>query len=89
MVQCQRSGSLPVGIVIASSSDSWITSVIFVCARALACEVNEDTTHNLRGHAEEVRAILPADGFPVDQADVGFVDEGRGLQQMVGRSRLM
>ena len=44
---------------------------------------------NLRGDAEEVRAVLPLHGLPVDQPQVGFVDQCRRLQTCPGRSRAM
>src|SRR6185369_3510031 len=56
---------------------------IFIDTWTASRKVNEDAPHNLRGHAEEVRAVLPAHCFPVDQADVSFVDERGGLQEMV------
>ena len=51
-------------------------------AIARAREVDEDPPHDLRRDAEEVRAVLPADVFPVDQPQVGLVDERGGLQDV-------
>ena len=42
--------------------------------------VDEDATHHTSGHGEEMRAVLPRDRLPVDQTDIGFIDERRGLQ---------
>ena len=47
-------------------------------------ELHQDPPHRPRGHGEEVRAVLPLDSVHIDQTDVGFVDECRGLERVVG-----
>ena len=49
-------------------------------ASRLRERVDEDAAHHLRGHAEEVRAVLPAHLRLVDEPEVRLVDEGRGLE---------
>jgi hypothetical protein len=44
--------------------------------------VDEDATHDVGGDADEVFAILPVDVF-FSEAEVGFVDEGGGLEGVV------
>ncbi len=44
--------------------------------------VDEDPPHQLRGHREEVRAILPAHPLVIDQAQIRLIDELGGLQAM-------
>ena len=61
------------------------TLLIAPCARV----VDEDAPHDARRHGEEVRAIVPGNGFPVDQPDVRLVDEGRGLEAVARRSPAM
>jgi hypothetical protein len=46
--------------------------------------VDEDVAHHLRGEAEELRAVLPVDAVLTDESQVYFVDQGRGLQRVVG-----
>ena len=46
--------------------------------------VNEDAAHGLRRDPEEVRAVLPLDLALVDELEVRLVDEGRGLEGVVG-----
>ena len=48
---------------------------------ALAGDVDEDATHHLRGHAEEVAAILPAHLIPAEQPQADLVHERRRLQR--------
>ena len=45
--------------------------------------VDEDATHDLRGDAEEVGAILPGGGALVDQPQIGFVDKAGRLQRVI------
>ena len=45
--------------------------------------VDEDLAHELRGDAEEMDAALPGGLALVDEAHVGFMDEGSGLQGVV------
>jgi hypothetical protein len=46
-------------------------------------EIHEHAAHQPSGHGEEVRAILPLDPTNINQPEVGLVDEGGGLQNMV------
>jgi hypothetical protein len=45
--------------------------------------VYEDLTHQPRGDAEKVRAVLPRYAL-IDQAEICLVNEGRGLQRVPG-----
>ncbi len=49
---------------------------------ARARHVDEDAAHDLRGGAEEMRAVLPLHVLPVHQPQVGLVDERRRLQDV-------
>jgi hypothetical protein len=42
--------------------------------------IHENAAHHPSRDGEEVGAVLPGDRFSVDQADIGFVDQGRCLQ---------
>lgn len=46
--------------------------------------IDKDPAHELSGDTKEVGAALPVDTGLVDQLHVGFVDEGGGLQGVVG-----
>ena len=46
--------------------------------------VDQDATHELGGDPEEVGAALPGNAGLVDELHVGFVNEGGGLEGMVG-----
>jgi hypothetical protein len=46
--------------------------------------VAQHPAHDARGDAEEVRAALPVNLLLLDEAEVGFVDEGRGLDGGAG-----
>ncbi len=46
--------------------------------------LDQDAAHDLRGHREEMGAILPLHPRVVDQPQVGLVDEGRRLQAVAG-----
>ena len=52
-------------------------------AAALAGVVDEHLAHGARRRAEEVRAVLPAGGRVADEAHVGLVHQGRGVQRVV------
>src|SRR6185369_12777782 len=41
--------------------------------RSLPGKVHEDAAHHPGRDAEEVSAVLPADGLPVDETQIGFV----------------
>jgi hypothetical protein len=47
-------------------------------------DINKDTTHEPRGHRQEVRAILPLDILSVDQSQIGLIHQGRGLKAVAG-----
>ncbi len=49
-----------------------------------ASVIDEDAAHELGGDAEEMGAVLPGDAGLIDELHVGLVDEGGGLQGMVG-----
>jgi hypothetical protein len=49
----------------------------------LAGVVDEDLTHDVGSEADEVGAAVPVDVF-AGEAEVGFVDEGGGLESVVG-----
>jgi hypothetical protein len=46
--------------------------------------VDQDSTHDLGGNAEEVRLVLPIHLALIGEPEVCLVDEGRGLQGMPG-----
>lgn len=52
--------------------------------RPPARRVNQNPPHDLCAQGEKVSAIVPVDAFDVDQTNVRFVDECRGLQRVAG-----
>jgi hypothetical protein len=44
--------------------------------------VDQDSPHQLRRDAKELRAVLPADALLIDELEIGFVHETRGLQRV-------
>ena len=58
-----------------SETCSWPPPALRAIARP--GDVDEDAAHDLRRDAEEVRPVLPAHVLPVDQPQVGLVDERR------------
>ena len=46
--------------------------------------VHQDSSHQLSGHTEELRAILPARVVLINQFEIGLVDECRGLERVIG-----
>ncbi len=46
--------------------------------------IDEDTTHEMRGNGEKVRAVPEVRFALLDELQVGFVDEGGGLQRVIG-----
>ena len=46
--------------------------------------VDEDAAHCLRRCRHEMGAVLPVHALVIDQPQVGFVDQGRGLQAVAG-----
>jgi hypothetical protein len=58
----------------------WIVAAL-ACA-ATARSIDEDLPHQPRGDGVEMRAILPLETPDVQQPQVGFVDECRGLQRL-------
>ena len=51
---------------------------------ALACVINQDAAHHLRGDGEELSPVLPAGAPLVHQLQVRFVQKRRRLQRVVG-----
>ena len=49
-----------------------------------ACVVNEDTSHQLRRHAEKLRSVLPVSILLANEFHVGFVDKRRRLKGVIG-----
>ena len=54
--------------------------------RATTGMVDQDSTHDLGGNAEEVRLVLPIHLALIGEPEVCLVDEGRGAQGSLGRS---
>jgi hypothetical protein len=54
-------------------------------APARAGEIDQDLPHEPGANPEEVSAILPTDVPEIDQPQVDFVYERRGLKDMAGR----
>ena len=46
--------------------------------------VDEDAPHHRRRHREEVGAVAPLEAIDIDQPQIRFVDERRGLQRVAG-----
>src|SRR5688572_15879589 len=46
--------------------------------------VNQDAAHHLRSHAEEMCAVLPGHLSLINQTQVSLMDQGRGLQCVIG-----
>ena len=44
--------------------------------------INQDLSHQTRGHAEEMGAVLPRRILPIDQPKVDLVDERGGLERV-------
>lgn len=44
--------------------------------------INQDLSHQTRGHAEEMGAVLPRRVLPIDQPKVDLVDERGGLERV-------
>ena len=51
---------------------------------ARAGEIDEHAAHHLGGDGEEVNAVLPVEAAEIGEAHVGLMDEGGGLEGMVG-----
>jgi hypothetical protein len=51
-----------------------------LCIRVTPRVIDQNAPHDLRGDREKVRTIGPVDVPLIDQANVGFVDEGGGLE---------
>ena len=51
---------------------------------ARARPLDQDLAHRVRRDGAEVRAVLPAAGLVLQEAQVGFVDERRRLQRLAG-----
>ena len=52
--------------------------------RLRARVIDEDVAHQFGGDGKEVRVILPIDVLHAGKAQISFVDEGSGLQGVVG-----
>jgi hypothetical protein len=50
---------------------------------ARAREIHQDVTHQLSGDGEEVSAVLPAHLGSINEPQVGFMDQRRGLQCVI------
>src|ERR1019366_2282371 len=50
--------------------------------RGTSRPVEQDAPHHLRRYGKEVRAVLPIDVVDVDQLQVGFMHERRGLDRI-------
>src|ERR1700722_7123958 len=48
-----------------------------------AAIVNQDTTHNLRSHAQKLLPVLPMNFSLIVQAKIGLMHQGGGLQGML------
>src|SRR5262245_30365554 len=44
--------------------------------------IDQNSSHQLRGHAEKLRAVSPIDSCLVDQPQPGFVNQSGGLQRV-------
>ena len=67
-----------------SSTGMWTTPATTAPPGATAAgDVHEDATHHLRRHAEEMSAVLPANGIPAEQPQANLVDEPRRLHRDV------
>ena len=68
---------------IASSREAWPRGTSL--SRQVAARViHQDVTNRLRRHTEKVGAVLPADVLLIHHPEVGFMDQGRALESMVG-----
>jgi hypothetical protein len=55
-----------------------VAAALLIVPRARV--VHEDAAHHAGGDGEKMRAVVPLDRFPVDQTDIGLVDERRRLK---------
>ena len=46
--------------------------------------LNQNAPHQLGRNREKMCAILPVHALVIDQAHVGFIDQGRGLETVAG-----
>src|SRR5262245_12994265 len=60
----------------------WNTSSAFITGSG-ASMINENPANHLSSHSKEVRAVLPGHFFLINQPDVSFVCEGRGLEDWI------
>ena len=68
----------------ASSNDTWIMSPPRLSFATRARGIDQDAPHQLRRDGEKVRAALPPHTAGIDQAEVGLVDQRRGLELVAG-----
>jgi hypothetical protein len=47
-------------------------------------DVNEDASHELRANGEEVNPVLPIELPALEQAQIGFIHQGRSLKHVTG-----
>ena len=45
--------------------------------------IDQNPAHDLRGHSEEMRPVLPVDAMLAHQPQIGFIDQGAGLERVV------
>jgi hypothetical protein len=46
--------------------------------------IDKDASHQFRNHGEEMRAVLPAQSRYIKEPQVGLVDQGGGLDRVLG-----
>lgn len=54
-----------------------------LASQTAAGEIRQNLAHQVGGHSEEMAAALERGSALVNQSDVGFVDQGGGLQGMI------
>ena len=72
------------GAAACSSGEVSETPAPRLAASALASVVHQDSSHQRRGHGEEMSAVAPPQRVEARQAHVRLVDEGRRLQRVTG-----
>ncbi len=60
-----------------------VGSAATFCGDAIAGVVHEDAAHHHRGQPKKLGAVVPVDISLIDQARIGLVDEGRGLESVI------
>ena len=59
-----------------------ISAPLLVMARA--CEIGQDTPHQLRADSEKMCSVLPVDIPDIDQTQIDFVDKSGSLKRVIG-----